>query len=160
MIDGNRIHRGGHAHPPVFTVEEAKAVRGSIPGCHTKNLFLRNKKEQMWLLVCHQDQGVDLRSLGARLGSRSRLSFGSPRRLMRYLGVVPGAVNPFAVINDVEGAVTVVLDRAILEWDVLNFHPLDNALTTSIRATDFLRFLAEEGHPPVEVDLEGAHGLP
>lgn len=141
-------------HAPVFTVEEAKAERGAIPGCHTKNLFLRNKKGRMWLLVCQQDRDVDLRALSRRLGG-GRLSFGSERRLMRRLGVIPGAVNPFAVINDVEGAVTVLLDREILDEDLLNFHPLDNALTTSIPTEGFLRFLEAEGHPPVEVDLAG-----
>lgn len=142
-------------HPPVFTVEEAKEVRGSIPGCHTKNLFLRDKKGRMWLLVCHQDREVDLRALADEIGASGRLSFGSEPRLMRYLGVEPGSVNPFAVINDVEGEVDVVLDREMLEWDVLNFHPLENFRTTSISRDDFLRFLVAEGHPPVVVDLAG-----
>ncbi len=140
------------SHDPVFTVEEAKLVRGSLPGCHTKNLFLRNKKKRMWLLVCEQDREVDLLALGKHLGA-GRLSFGSPTRLMQYLGVIPGAVNPFAVVNDGGGAVTVVLDRAILDQDPLNFHPLDNAMTTSIAPDKFLRFLALEGHSPVLVEL-------
>ena len=140
-------------HPPVFTVEEAKEVRGAIPGCHTKNLFLRNKKGTMYLLVCHQDADVDLRALADHTGP-GRLSFASERRLMRYLGVVPGAVNPFAVINDVEGEVTVLLDADLMEWETLNFHPLDNAMTTSIARADLLRFLQAEAHPPVVVHLE------
>jgi Ala-tRNA(Pro) deacylase len=140
-------------HPPVFTVEEAKLHRGNIPGIHTKNLFLRNKKERMWLVVCHQDRTVDLKQLGPALGSRSRLSFGSPQRLMRYLGVIPGAVNPFAVINDHGQAVQLVVDRAILGDEPLNFHPLDNARTTSITTEDFLRFLTAEDHPPTLIDL-------
>lgn len=152
-LDRLGIEATTHTHERVFTVDEAKEERGDIPGCHTKNLFLRNKKERMWLLVCHQDQDVDLRALAERLGSTSRLSFGSERRLMRYLGVVPGAVNPFAVVNDVERAVTVVLDEDILGWEVLNFHPLDNAMTTSIATPDFLRFLEAEEHPPLRVDL-------
>lgn len=139
-------------HDPVFTVEEAKRVRGSLPGCHTKNLFLRNKKKRMWLLVCEQDREVDLLALGKHLGA-GRLSFGSPTRLMQYLGVIPGAVNPFAVVNDGGGAVTVVLDRAILDQDPLNFHPLDNGMTTSIAPADFLRFLEMEGHSPALVEL-------
>ncbi len=141
-------------HPPVFTVEEAKRHRGHIPGLHTKNLFLRNKKERMWLLVCHQDRAVNLTWLAAQLGSRSRLSFGSPRRLMRYLGVIPGAVNPFAVINDRDDAVTVLVDRAILRGEPLNFHPLDNARTVSIQPDDLLRFLGAQRHPPTILDLE------
>ena len=140
-------------HPPVFTVEEAKLHRGHIPGVHTKNLFLRNKKDQMWLVVCHQDRTVDLRRLGPALGSSSRLSFGSPQRLMRYLGVIPGAVNPFAVINDHQNAVRLVVDSAILGEEPLNFHPLDNAQTTSITPEDFLRFLKAEEHPPTLISL-------
>lgn len=140
-------------HPPVFTVDEAKRHRGHIAGVHTKNLFLRNKKEHMWLLVCHQDRDVDLKRLAGQLGSRSRLSFGSPGRLMRYLGVIPGAVNPFAVINDRDGAVAVLLDRDILRGETLNFHPLDNARTVSIHPDDLLRFLEAERHSPRIIDL-------
>jgi len=139
-------------HAPVHTVEEAREVRGHLPGCHTKNLFVRNKKEEMYLLVCEQDRKVDLRVLGEMLGA-GRLSFGSPRRLMRRLGVTPGSVNPFAVVNDAEGAVEVVLDRSILEEEPLNFHPLDNAMTTAIAAQDFLAFLQAEDHPPRIMDF-------
>lgn len=152
-LDALGIHTTTVSHPPVFTVAEAKRHRGHIPGVHTKNLFLRNKKGRMWLVVCHQDRQVDLRWLAGRLGSTSRLSFGSPERLMRYLGVIPGAVNPFAVINDGQRAVTVVVDRAILGDEPLNFHPLDNARTTTINPEDFLRFLEAEGHPPILIDF-------
>jgi Ala-tRNA(Pro) deacylase len=141
-------------HPPVFTVEQSKALRGPVPGCHTKNLFLRNKKGCMWLVVCLESRVVNLKALGRSIGT-GPLSFGSPERLMRYLGVIPGAVTPFAVINDSGCAVGVVLDRAILDQEPLNFHPLDNAMTTSIGAADLLRFLAAEEHPPVLVDLDG-----
>ncbi len=137
-----------HQHQPVFTVEEARSVRGHLPGCHTKNLFLRDKKTQMWLVVCEAEKAVDLLALGTELGSKGRLSFGSPERLMRYLGVIPGAVNPFAVMNDTSKAVRVVLDRAILQETPVNFHPLDNAMTTAITPDDFLRFLDAEEHPP------------
>lgn len=141
-----------HEHAPVFTVEEAKEVRGHLPGCHTKNLFVRNKKEQMFLVVCEQDRRVRLKELGELLGA-GRLSFGSPRRLMRRLGVMPGSVNPFAVINDLEREVEVVLDRAILEDEPLNFHPLDNSMTTAISSADLLRFLDDVGHPPRIMDF-------
>jgi len=141
-----------HEHAPVFTVDEAKDVRGHLPGCHTKNLFVRNKKERMFLVVCEQDRRVDLKELGELLGA-GRLSFGSPRRLMRRLGVTPGSVNPFAVLNDVEGAVEVVLDRAILKDEPLNFHPLDNAMTTAISTDALLRFLHTVDHPPRVMDF-------
>lgn len=136
-----------HLHAPVFTVDEARAVRGHLPGCHTKNLFLRDKKERMWLFVCEAERPLDMRDLADRLGAR-RVSFGSPQRLMHYLGVIPGAVNPFAVMNDHQRAVRVVLDQAILGNDPLNFHPLDNAMTTAIATEDLLRFLEAEAHPP------------
>src|SRR3546814_12479230 len=102
--------------PPVFTVEEAKALRGELPGHHIKNLFLRNKKGQLWLVTCLEDRAVDLKGLGERLGA-GRFSFGSADRLMTYLGVRPGAVTPFAVINDQEDAVPMVLDCGVLGYD-------------------------------------------
>ena len=140
-------------HPPVFTVDEAKALRGEISGCHTKNLFLRNKKGTMWLFVCPEDRSIDLKSLGAQIGG-GRLSFGSANRLMKHLGVIPGAVSPLAIINDKARKVRVVLDRAILASDVLNFHPLDNAKTTAIQPDDFVRFLEAEHHSPSIIRLE------
>src|SRR6185369_11669678 len=99
-------------HAPVFTVEEAKAHRGELPGHHIKNLFLRNKKEEMWLVVALEDRAIDLKRLGEKLGA-GRLSFGSPERLARYLGVKPGSVTPFAVINDTDHKVTLVLDEGL-----------------------------------------------
>ena len=140
------------SHAPVFTVEEAKAVRGELPGGHTKNLFLRNKKGRMWLVVCPEDQQIDLKDLGQRLGA-GRFSFGSADRLMRYLGVIPGAVTPFGVINDHGGAVTLVLDRSLLQIAPLNFHPLDNAMTTAIAPGDLVRFLESVDHAPELIDL-------
>ncbi|MHC4986771.1 MAG: YbaK/EbsC family protein [Planctomycetota bacterium] len=102
--------------------------------------------------VCEQDRVVDLMQLATAIGEK-RLSFGSPRRLMEYLGVVPGAVSPFAVINDTQRAVQLVLDESILEMELLNFHPLDNSMTTSIGRDDFLAFVRSEGHEPLMVDL-------
>ncbi len=141
-------------HPPVFTVEEAKALRGEFAGGHVKNLFLRNKKgDAHWLVVAEEDRPIDLKALGERLGA-GRLSFGSPERLMAHLGVPPGAVTPFAVINDPTGRVRVALDRALLGFDPLNCHPLTNAMTTQIAPGDLLAFLAACGHEPVFLDLE------
>lgn len=140
-------------HPPVFTVEEARRHRGDLPGTHTKSLFLRDKKDAMWLVVCREDRTVDLKALARRLGAK-HLSFGSPERLLRHLGVIPGAVSPFAVINDTDRVVKVVLDRKVLAKDPVNLHPLDNAKTTAISAADLLRFLEAEGHAPEVIDLE------
>ena len=139
-------------HAPVFTVEESKAVCGEIPGGHVKNLFLRNKKGAMWLVTCLEDRQIDLKALGERLGA-GRLSFGSADRLMKYLGVIPGAVTPFAAINDRQGQVKVVLDKAVLEVTPVNPHPLSNAMTTSIAPQDLIRFLEAVDHPPEVLDL-------
>lgn len=151
-LDGLGIETRTFEHPPVFTVEEARRLRGTLPGAHSKSLFLRNKKGRMWLVVTLEDRYIDLKDLGERLGA-GRLSFGSPDRLMRYLGVIPGAVTPFGVFNDREGAVTVALDRQMLEVDPLNFHPLDNTKTTAISTEGLLRFLHATDHPPEMLDF-------
>jgi len=139
-------------HPPVFTVEEARRHRGDLPGTHTKSLFLRDKKGAMWMVVCLEDRPIDLKALAARLGAK-HLSFGSAERLQRYLGVIPGAVSPLAIINDTERLVRVVLDRDVLANDPVNLHPLDNSMTTALAAADLLRFLEAEGHTPQLLDL-------
>jgi Ala-tRNA(Pro) deacylase len=139
-------------HPAVFTVDEARRLRGELPGAHSKSLFLRNKKGRMWLVVTLEDRNIDLKDLGERLGA-GRLSFGSPDRLMRYLGVIPGAVTPFGVLNDHDCAVSVALDRQMLEIDPLNFHPLDNTKTTAISTDGLLRFLRATDHSPELLDF-------
>jgi Ala-tRNA(Pro) deacylase len=142
-----------HRHPPVFTVEESQKLKGDLPGAHTKNLFVRDKKGGMWLLVALYDREVDLLALAKTLGVSGRFSFGSGDRLMRYLGVTPGSVTPFAAANDHGGAVRVALDSGLREHDLWNAHPLDNAMTTAVRGEDMLRFLEAVGHPPVWVDV-------
>ena len=140
------------SHAPVFTVEEAKAVRSDLPGSHLKNLFLRNKKGAMWLVVAREDCTIDLRSL-AGLIDAGHLSFGSPERLMRHLGVAPGAVTPFAVVNDQAGAVRVVLDRSLLDASHVHAHPLANDRTTRIATSALMTLFAAHAHDPVVVDL-------
>ena len=139
-------------HPPVFTVEEAKALRGNLPGHHIKNLFLRNKKEEMWLVVALEDRAIDLKRLGEKLGA-GRLSFGSPERLRTYLGVEPGSVTPFAVINDTGHKVTLVLDRGLDAEGPVNAHPLTNTMTSALSLADLLRFFEATGHRPTWLDL-------
>ncbi|WP_395021641.1 prolyl-tRNA synthetase associated domain-containing protein [Dongia sp.] len=138
-------------HAPVFTVEESKELRGQLPGGHVKNLFLRNKKEEMWLVTVEESKRVDLKALGEKLtgatGGAAKLSFGSADRLMHYLGVIPGAVTPFAVINDKGKAVKMVLDQDLMRHDVLHAHPLVNFKATALAPKDLLRFLEAEGHP-------------
>ena len=140
------------SHPPVHTVVEAKALRGALEGGHIKNLFLRNKKGAMWLVTCLEDRVIDLKALGRTLGA-GRFSFASAARLMTYLGVLPGAVTPFAVINDTEGKVQVVLDAALLDCDPVNAHPLVNDRTAAVSPRDLVRFLEAVGHPPRILDL-------
>jgi len=139
-------------HPPVFTVEQAKALRGDLPGHHVKNLFLRNKKEEMWLVVALEDRAIDLKRLGEVLGA-GRLSFGSAERLRRHLGVEPGSVTPLALINDRARLVQLVLDRGLSDGAPVNVHPLVNTMTTAMAATDLLRFFAATGHPPRWLDF-------
>jgi Ala-tRNA(Pro) deacylase len=142
-----------HRHPPVFTVEEAQALKGDLPGAHTKNLFLRDKKGAMWLIVALFDRKIDLLSLSKVLGVSGRLSFGSADRMIRFLGVTPGAVTPFAIVNDHGGAVSVAVDEGLRDQEIWNAHPLDNAMTTAVRGEDMVRFLEAEGHSPVWVAL-------
>jgi Ala-tRNA(Pro) deacylase len=134
-------------HPPLFTVEQSQALRGRIPGGHTKNLFLKAKTGALFLVVALEDARIDLKHLHQRLGT-SRFSFGSAERLHETLGVVPGAVTPFAAINDTTLSVTVVLDAEMMRHETLNYHPLDNTQTTTIARDDLVKFLTATGHVP------------
>jgi Ala-tRNA(Pro) deacylase len=154
-LDALGIAYDRHDHPPLYTVEDSKALRGDLPGGHCKNLFLRDRKGAMWLVVCLEDRAVDLKSLGAALGG-VRLSFGSADRLMRVLGVVPGAVSPFALINDTGVSVQVILDKAMLGYRPLNYHPLVNTTTIAVAPEDLLRFIESCGHAPQILDLDAA----
>lgn len=139
-------------HEAVFTVEQAKQHRGVLPGHHIKNLFLRNKKDEMWLMVALEDRTIDLKRLGESLGA-GRLSFGSPERLKTWLGVEPGSVTPLAVINDTQHRVTLVLDRGLAEGGPINAHPLTNTMTSAIALPDLQRFFEATGHVPRWLDF-------
>lgn len=140
-------------HPAVFTVEEAKALRGKLSGGHVKNLFLRNKKgDAMWLVVALEDRAIDLKALGERIGA-GRVSFCSADRLMAHLGVIPGAVTPLALVNDREAKVKVVIDKGLLDHDPVNVHPLVNTMTTAMSPADLLTFIRACGHTPQILDL-------
>ncbi len=140
------------SHPPVFTVAEAAAMRGELPGGHCKSLFLKDKKGGFWLAVMLEERRIDLNKLAVRLGA-PRLSFGAASDLEALLGVRPGSVTPFALVNDVANRVAAVLDREMLNIDPLNYHPLVNERTTAIAPADLLRFIAACGHQPRIVDL-------
>lgn len=152
LLDQLGIATSTATHPPVFTVDEARQHRVVHQGTHIKNLFLRNKKGAMWLVSTLEDRPIDLKVLGQALGA-GHISFASPERLRTHLGVEPGSVTPFAAMNDREGKVAVVLDRALLGGDPVHCHPLTNDRTTAIAGRDLLRFLEHVGHPPTFVDL-------
>ncbi len=136
------------SHPPLFTVADSQAMRGEIAGGHTKNLFLKDKKDNYFLVTVDESADVDLKQIHHAIGAASRVSFGKPEALMELLGVVPGAVTAFGLINDVNGTVKFVIDEALLEHEVINAHPLTNEATTSIRAADLLTFVKATGHKP------------
>ena len=136
------------SHPPLFTVEESQALRGKIPGGHTKNLFLKDKKGALFLVVALEDAVIDLKSLHRRLEASGRFSFGSADTMRDTLGVTPGSVTPFGLINDTGQRVSVVLDGAMMEHPELNYHPLVNTMTTTIASSGLLRFIEATGHTP------------
>lgn len=142
-----RIETTTKSHVPVFTVEEAQQVHHDIPGGHCKNLFCKDEKGILWLIVCLGDSRVDLKAAPAKIGSK-RLTFGKPELLMEILGVEPGSVTPFGLINDTACRTNVILDAHMMAHEILNFHPLKNDATTSIRSSDLLVFIRSCGHAP------------
>jgi Ala-tRNA(Pro) deacylase len=155
FLDRLAIPHSTITHPPLFTVEQSRALRGRIPGGHTKNLFLKDKKDALFLVVALENAVIELKGLHRLLGASGRFSFGSADLLGAVLGVIPGAVTPFAAINDRDGRVTVVLDAVMMAHDILNYHPLDNAMTTTIARDDLVRFLIATGHEPRIVAISG-----
>ena len=148
VLDALGIAHKTVKHPPLFTVEQSRVLRGQIPGGHTKNLFLRDKKYELYLVVALEDADIELKDLHRRLGASGRFSFGSSNLLREVLGVEPGAVTPFGAINDTQGRVTIVLDTPMMQHETLNYHPLVNTMTTSIKRDDLLKFLRSTGHVP------------
>jgi Ala-tRNA(Pro) deacylase len=152
-LDALGIAHRTYSHPPVFTVAEAAALRGRLPGGHCKSLFLKDKKGGFWLAVMLEQRRVDLKKLAQRLGA-ARFSFGGTEDLYALLGVRPGSVTPFALANDAAHRVTPVLDKAMLAHDPLNYHPLVNDRTTAISPDDLLRFIAACGHRAQILELD------
>ncbi|WP_158812746.1 prolyl-tRNA synthetase associated domain-containing protein [Methylocapsa sp. S129] len=145
-------------HPPLFRVEDSVAFRGDIPGGHTKNLFVKDKKSRLFLLVLDENAQIDLKRAHEKIGGQGRVSFGSAELLEEVWGVKPGSVTPFGAINDRDARVTVVLDAAMMAHERLNFHPLVNTRTTGLASADLVKFLRATGHEPVVVALGGADG--
>lgn len=140
-------------HEPVFTVAESSKLRVAMPGLHSKNLFLKDKKGRLFLVSARSAAEIDLKRLHEVIGASGRLSFGSADLLMEVLGVTPGSVTAFAVVNDRAGRVTMVLDRALTGGEEVNFHPLINSATLRLSSGDLIAFLERTGHPPLIVDL-------
>jgi Ala-tRNA(Pro) deacylase len=139
-------------HPPVFRVEEGQEIKAALPGGHTKNLFLKDAKDQVWLVSALGDTRIDLKALPAVIGS-ARLSFGREELLWETLGVRPGSVTLFALANDVGRRVRLVLDKALCAHEIVNFHPLTNTATTGVSRKDLMRFLEALGVTPQIVDF-------
>ena len=135
-------------HPPLFTVEQSQTLRGQIPGGHTKNLFLKDKKDAIYLVVAQEEARIDLKGLHRLLGATGRFSFGSANLLQEVWGVLPGAVTPFGAMNDTAARVTVVLDSDLMAHELVNAHPLVNTQTTTLASRDLIKFLEATGHIP------------
>jgi Ala-tRNA(Pro) deacylase len=136
------------SHPALFTVEQSKQLRGEIPGAHTKNLFLKDKKGKLFLVTAVENTQIDLKRLHEVIGGSGRLSFGSAEQMLANLGVEPGSVTAFGVINDTAGAVTMILDQRLSGFDRVNCHPLVNTMTTGVSYADLMTFLTAVGHAP------------
>lgn len=140
-------------HPPVFTVAEAVQLRGTIPGAHSKNLFLVDRKKNHYLVSALENCEIDLKRLHLMVGAKGKFSFASAEAMGALLGVIPGAVSPFGLLNDIGKICKIVLDQNFFHFDGINFHPLDNSVTCTISPNDLLKFLTATGHSPQIVDL-------
>jgi len=145
MLDDLGISYALHTHPPLRTVEDSQALRGNIDGAHIKNLYLRDNKKRNFLVVAEESRPIDLKELGQAIGA-GRLSFGSPDRLMEFLGVRPGAVSPLTLINDKDHEVKLVYDRHLDEAESINVHPLVNDKTLTMATKGLQQFLDHTGH--------------
>jgi Ala-tRNA(Pro) deacylase len=148
----NDLAQTTHDHPAVFRVEEGLELKASMPGAHTKNLFLKDKKSRLWLISARQDTVIDLKRADKWIGS-ARLSFGNETLLYETLGVRPGSVTALGLINDPDQRVTFVLDKALWDADIVNFHPLTNTATTALEQAEFRKFLTMIGREPMVVDF-------
>jgi Ala-tRNA(Pro) deacylase len=153
FLDRLSIPHATVQHPPLFTVEQSRALRGTIPGAHTKNLFLKDKKGALYLVTALEDAAIELKSLHNRIRARGRFSFGPADQLLATLGVEPGSVTPFGALNDTQGHVTMVLDAALMTHQTINTHPLTNTMTTGLARDDLVRFLRATGHEPLIVPV-------
>lgn len=158
LLDRLGIAHATLDHPPVFRVEEGREIKAAMPGGHTKNLFLKDDRGQLWLISALGETAIDLKALPKVIGS-GRLSFGKPELMAEVLGLTPGSVTALGLINDTEHRVRFVLDKALLAHDTVNFHPLSNDATTALSRDGFLAFLKGVGVEPLVVDFSSV-GVP
>ena len=157
LLEELEIETKTYEHEAVFTVSESEKIKHDIPGGHTKNLFLKDKKGNYFLIVAEGHSEIRLNSVHGLIGARGRVSFGKPDDLMALLGVPPGSVTAFAPMNDSDKKVSVIIDAPLLGHELINCHPLTNEMTTTISREDLLRFLSHVGHEPHIVQVsEGA----
>ncbi|WP_374344132.1 prolyl-tRNA synthetase associated domain-containing protein [Phenylobacterium sp.] len=152
FFDAHGVDHATTDHEAVFRVGEGEGIKDGIPGAHTKNLFLKDAKGRLWLISAKDDTVIDLKRLHTVIGS-ARLSFGPAELMVETLGVTPGSVTAFGLVNDTEGRVTFVLDKALADADRVNFHPLTNTATTTVSQAGLRRFLAALGRTPIVVDF-------
>ncbi len=152
FLDAHGVDHATTEHAPVFRVEDGAAIKAAMPGGHSKNLFLKDARGQLWLISARAETTIDLKRTAGVIGA-GKLSFGSAERLWAALGVRPGAVTALALVNDPEQKVRFVLDAALAACDPLNFHPLSNDATTAISRVGFARFLAALRRQAVVVDF-------
>lgn len=158
FLDNLNISVKTVGHKAVFHVEEGKDIKRDIPGGHTKNLFLKDKKGNYFLVTLGSYSKLDLKHLHDKIGASGRLSFGSPEKLSEYLGLYPGAVSVFGLINDTNHNVTLVLDQALMKNAIINCHPMTNEATTSINREDLIKFVRATNHEPHIVQVSEVEG--
>ncbi len=153
VLKGLKIDYQLHTHKAVATVAAAEEIWHTMEGMHFKNLFLRNNKgKQHYLLVAQKDRKINLKELGQSLGGE-KLSFASERRLVKYLGLLPGSVSPFGIINDDDRHVKVLLDSTMKKAKLVNFHPNVNTATLALSFADFEVFMQAIGNEHQFVDI-------
>jgi Ala-tRNA(Pro) deacylase len=154
-LDCLGIEHSTVTHPPFFTVEEGRPWHHKIPGLHCKNLFIKDRKGGIWLVVMPADKRADLGRVEKALAA-PRFSFAQPDVLQEVLELTPGSVTPFGLINDKQRRVRVILDQDMLDSAWVNFHPLHNAASTTLRSADLVRFVRALGYDPIIVRLPEA----
>ena len=153
LLEKLGIRATTHEHEPHFTVAESSLAHHTMPGAHTKNLFVKDKAGALYLITAEAHSPLDLKQMDKVIGAKGRVSFASAEQMMHHLGITPGSVSPLALVNETAGAVRFVMERKLLAAELINVHPLVNTRTTALTPSDLLAFLAATGHEPLVLDL-------